>query len=92
MVFKQDAVELIAAGLGDNGDGRSARHPLFSVEVIRGNIDLLDGLRRRHIHGVVRQPDEHVRGAVHASVVVVAVGAVDVEAQRTLGCIGNSVL
>ena len=92
MIFKQHAVELIRAGLGDHGDGRAARHPLLGIEIIGRNVHFLNGLRRRHIDSVVRQPDEHVRSAVHARIIVVPVGAVDVEAQRAFRRVRNSVL
>ena len=65
---------------------------MFGVEIISGNVHFLDGFRRWDVNSVVRQPDEHVRGAVHAGIVVVAVGAVDVRAQGAFGSVGNSVL
>ena len=41
---------------------------------------------------MVRQPDEHIRGTVDASVVVVPIRAVDVRAQGAFRRIGNRVL
>ena len=92
MVLKKNSVELIAAGLGDDGDGRAAGHPLFGIEIIGGNVDFLNGFRWRHVHSMVRQPDEHIRGTVDASVVVVPIRAVDVRAQGAFRRIGNRVL
>src|SRR6266567_4147061 len=42
MVFKQDTVELVGAGLGDDRNGCAAGHPLFRIEIIRGNVHFLD--------------------------------------------------
>ena len=92
MVFKGNAVKLIRSGLCDNSDGCSAGHPLLWVEVIRGDVDFLNGFGRRNIDGVVRQPNEHIGGPVDASIVVVAIGAVDVRAQSAFWRVRNRIL
>ncbi len=78
------AVNLVGAGLGGHGDGGASRHALFGVERGRRNVDVVDRLDRRVVERVVRQPDVDIDGAVDPRVVVVAVGAVDVGAQRAL--------
>src|SRR5215467_15179363 len=92
VVFKQASVELIRPGLGDNGDGRSTGHSLLGVEVIRRNVDLLNGLCRRNVNGMMREPYENVGRAVHTRVVVVSIRPVDVGAQTTFRCVRNRVL
>ena len=41
---------------------------------------------------MVRQPDEHVRGAVHARVVIIAIRAVNVRAQSAFRRVGDGIL
>ena len=41
---------------------------------------------------MVREPDEHVRSAVHAGVIVVTIGAIDVRAQGAFRGVRDSVL
>src|SRR6266568_1477502 len=91
-VLKSNSMVLIGARLGDDGNGGATRHPLLGIEIIGGNVYFLDGLCRRDINGMVRQPDEHVRGAVHAGVIVVSVGTIDVRAQCAFRGVGDSVL
>src|SRR5207249_8435759 len=43
VVLKQHAVELIRPGFGDHCDGCAAGHALLRVEIVRGNIDFLNG-------------------------------------------------
>ena len=92
MVLKQNAMELIAPGLRDDRDGRAARHPLFRIEIIGGDVDFLNGFGRRDIHGVVRQPDEYVRGAIDTGIVIVAIRAVDIRSEGPLWRVGNGIL
>src|SRR6266513_4790265 len=91
-VLKTSSMVLIGAGLGNDGDGRASRHPLLGIEIICRNVDFLYSLPPRDINGMVRQADEHVRGAVHAGVIVVAVGTIDVRAQGAFRGVGDSVL
>ena len=92
VVVEGRAVELVRAGLGDHRDRGAARHALLGVEVAGGDVDRVDGLRRRHVDRVVRQPDEDVGGAVELGVVAVARGAVDVRGQRAGGCRADAIL
>ena len=85
-------MKLIAAGLGDDGDGRATRHTLFGIEIVGRDVNFLHGFRRRNVYGVVRQPDEHIRGAVHSGIIVVPVGSVDVRAQATFRRVGDRIL
>ena len=82
---KGGAMEVVGAGLGRHGDGRTAGHALLGVEVVRGDVYGLDRLRRSDVGRVVRQPDVDVGGAVELRDVVVAVGAVDVGRERAAG-------
>jgi len=73
------------------GDGCAPRHPLLGIEIVGGNVDFLNGLRRRDINGMVRQPDEHVRGAVHA-VLYCYDWCLDVRAQGAFRGVGDGIL
>ena len=80
MVFKRGTMKLIRAGLGDNGNGGTAGHALFGVEIVGRDIYFLNGFCRRDIHGVVGQPNEHVGSSIHTGIVVIAIGSIDVGA------------
>src|SRR5439155_13265068 len=92
VISESGAVEAVRAGLSDDGDGRASRHALLRVKIVGGDVDLLNGFGWRDVNGMMRQPDEHVHGAVHPSVVVVAVCAVDVGAQGPLRSVGDGIL
>src|SRR5205823_3943624 len=82
----------VAPRLRNHGHRSSTCHSLFGVKIIGRDINFLNRLRRRDIHGVVRQPYEYVRGTVDAGVVVVAISAVHVSAKRTIRGVGDGVL
>ena len=65
--------------------------PLLGVEAAGRHVDGVDGLGRRDVHVVVRQPDVHVRGAVGAGRVDGVGLAVDVGRQRARRRVGLGV-
>src|SRR6185369_14872269 len=69
VVFKRGAMKLIRAGFGDDGNGGTADHALLGIKIVGRDVYFLNGFSRRDIHGVVRQPNEHVGGSVHTRVV-----------------------
>ena len=71
----------VRAGLRHHRDRGPARHALFRIEVVGGNVDRFDGFGRRHISGVVGEPDENAQSAVDARGIIVAIDAVDIGAQ-----------
>src|SRR5262245_61011138 len=56
VVAPADAVELVSSRLDGDVDRRPARESLLSVEGVGYDIHLLDGLSRRDVNGVGRQP------------------------------------
>ena len=78
---KGGAVEIIRSRFGDHRRRGAAGKPRLGVEVVGGNVHHLDGFRRRHITGVMGQPDIDALGPVNARVVAVARGPVDVGGQ-----------
>jgi hypothetical protein len=85
-------VEVVGAGLREDGDRGAPCHPLLGVEAAGRDADRVHRVGGSHVHGVVGQPDVDVRGAVEAGVVVVAGGAVDVRGERPGGRVGDGVL
>ena len=92
VVGKRRPVELVGSGLGDHLDGSAARQSLLGIEVVRGDVDLLNRFRGGDVGRVVRQPDVDALRAIKAGVVVVAGGPVDVGRQGALGSVGVRVL
>ena len=86
------AVEFVGPGFRRDGDGGAAGHPLFRIEVIGGDVDLLNALHRRDIHHVVRHGDQDVGRAVHSRVVVAAVLPVHIGGEVALRSIDDGVL
>ena len=75
-------LDLVGPRLGHQRDRRAARHPLAGVEVVGADVHRVDGLGRRHIPGVVRQPDVDAARPIQPRVVAVRVGPVDERPQR----------
>ena len=86
------AVQLVRSRFGDDRSRRAAGQPLLGFARAGGDIDRLDRVGRGNVAGMMRQPDVDAGRAVDARHVVVAVGAVDVRAERARGRIENGVL
>ncbi len=92
MEAKSAAMELVRAGFRRHSDGCAAGHSLFRLEVIGGNVDFLNAFHRRDVRHVVCHGDQNIWGAVHSSVIVAAILAVEVEREVALGSIDDGVL
>ena len=78
MEFERAAVDLVGAGLGNDGDRRSARHPLLGVRGRGGDVHGVDHLFRNDIAGMVRQPKIDAGSTIDACGVIVPVCSVDI--------------
>src|SRR5229473_2770941 len=85
-------MELVRAGFRRHSDGGATGHALFRLEVIGGNVDFLNAFHRRDVRHVVSHGDQNIGGAVHSSVIVAAILAVEVECEVALGRIDDGVL
>src|SRR5216683_6807985 len=85
-------MELVGAGLRRHGDSGAAGHALFGLEVIGGDVDLLNAFHWRDVYHVVSHGDQNIGSAVHSSVIVTAILAVEVECEVALGRIDDGVL
>ena len=85
------AVELVGTALDHNVDRGSPRQPLVRIKTIGRHVHRLDGVGRRDVSDVLRDPDIVLAHAVNANIIAVAAGAVHIELERARRVGGNGV-
>src|SRR5207249_10095758 len=83
------AVELVGTALDHNVDRGSPRQPLVRIKTIGRHVHRLDGVGRRDVSDVLRDPDIVLAHAVNANIIAVAAGAVHIELERAEGLVAT---
>ena len=89
VVTPADAVEVVPARPDGEVYRRPAREPLLGIEGVGYYVHFLDGLRRRHVNSVRRQPRVNDTRTVNFRVVLQARHAVDVVGDGPLRVAGG---